>query len=186
MAGLVIITCFSKCLSAHFIISCTCRYRQYPVLWTHADGGHDGKADILSDTKNRCFASPIVGTGAGLVTGFAVSFLLIPAAVKALGIHKLAVEVSFHPAIFLGSIVLVGTTVFLCSRRPAKMAALASPAEAMGYRAGSPGQTHPQNGKTACLVENGREQLQRTGKKDRGLSCFLWQRACLCFCAWSH
>ena len=111
------------------------------------------------------FCVTIVGTGAGLVTGFAVSFLLIPAAVKALGIHKLAVEVSFHPAIFLGSIVLVGTTVFLCSRRPAKMAALASPAEAMGYRAGSPVRRTRKTGRLHVLWRMAGEQLQKDWKK---------------------
>lgn len=163
MAGLVIITCLSAYLLIYNILylSVSGNIRYYGLMQTVGMT----ERQIYCLIQKQMFCVTIVGTGAGLVTGLAVSFFLIPAAVKALGIHKLAVEVSFHPAIFLGSILLVGTTVFLCSRRPAKMAALASPAEAMGYRAGSPVRRTRKTGRLHVLWRMAGEQLQKDWKK---------------------
>lgn len=43
-------------------------------------------------------------------------------------------EVCFHPVVLVVTILLVGITIFLASRKPAKMEAAVSPIEALGYR----------------------------------------------------
>ena len=43
-------------------------------------------------------------------------------------------EVRFHPVVLVVTILLVGITIFLASRKPTKMAAAVSPIEALGYR----------------------------------------------------
>ena len=61
---------------------------------------------------------------------------LIPVVVKSLGIKSGYVGtdmVRFHPVVLLATILLVGVTIFLASRKPAKMAADISPIEALGY-----------------------------------------------------
>ena len=43
-------------------------------------------------------------------------------------------EVRFHPVVLVVTILLVGITIFLACRKPAKMAVAVSPIEALGYR----------------------------------------------------
>lgn len=43
-------------------------------------------------------------------------------------------EVCFHPVVLVVTILLVGITIFLAIRKPAKMEAAVSPIEALGYR----------------------------------------------------
>ncbi len=78
-----------------------------------------------------------IGILGGILAGGGLSFILIPEIVKSLGIRAGrigGIEVSFHPAVFLATIFLVGVTVFAAGRKPAKTAAASSPMEALGYR----------------------------------------------------
>ncbi|MCH1978180.1 ABC transporter permease [Lawsonibacter sp. OA9] len=163
MAGLVIITCISAYLLIYNILylSVSGNIRYYGLMQTV--GMTERQIYCLIQKQMLCVT--IIGTGAGLLAGFAVSYLLIPAVVRALGIHKLAVEISFHPAVFLGTILFVGITVFLCSRRPAKIAASVSPVEAMRYRAGSPRRLSRRTGRLHVLWRMAGEQLQKDWKK---------------------
>ncbi len=79
------------------------------------------------------------GTGilGGILFGSGLSFVLIPEIVKSLGIRagKIGgIEVSFHPAVFLLTILFIGATVAAASRKPVRTAVMSSPMEALGYR----------------------------------------------------
>ena len=74
----------------------------------------------------------IVGAGGivlGIAGGCGISFFVIPSLVKAFGIRD-KVQVVFHPVIFVLTILLVVATIYIGSRKPAKIAVTVSPIEA--------------------------------------------------------
>ena len=77
----------------------------------------------------------IVGAGGivlGIAGGCGISFFVIPSLVKAFGIRD-KVQVVFHPAIFVLTVLLVAATIYIGSRKPAKIAVTVSPIEANRY-----------------------------------------------------
>lgn len=75
-----------------------------------------------------------IGLPLGLVAGFAVSWLLLPAVMKFFSYSGLnAAEVSISPLIFVIAALFTILTVFISTRKPAKKAAKVSPLEAIRY-----------------------------------------------------
>lgn len=131
LAGLVLITCFSAYLLIYNIlyISVSSNVRYYGLLQTVGMTGRQIYQLVLRQML-------IVGAGGiagGLLFGTLTSFVLIPEAVKVLGIRKAEISIAFHPGIFFLSIVIAGGTIYLGSRKPAKKATEVSPVEALGY-----------------------------------------------------
>lgn len=132
LAGLVLITCFSAYLLIYNIlyISVSSNVRHYGLLQTVGMTGRQ----IYQMVLRQMFMVGACGIAGGILLGMLTSFLLIPEAVKVLGIQKEEISIAFHPAVFLLSILIAGGTIYLGSRKPAKKATEVSPVEALGYR----------------------------------------------------
>ena len=133
--GLSAVTCLCVYLLIYNImyLSVAGKVRYYGLLQTV---GMTEK-QIKRMMKEQMLLIGSAGTVLGCLSGGLVSFFLIPVVVKSLGIKSGYVGagmVRFHPAVLLATILLVGVTIFLASRKPAKMAADISPIEALGYR----------------------------------------------------
>ncbi len=109
-----------------------------------------------------------IGILGGLLLGSGLSFVLIPGIVRSLGIRAGKVggiEVSFHPAVFLLTVLFTGATVFAAGRKPARTAVLSSPMEALGYRPVSRIRKNrrTKRGKLICWMA--KEQIGKDKKK---------------------
>lgn len=148
IAGLVLITCLCAYLLIYNImyLAVAGKIRYYGLLQTIGMTGRQ----IRRLVYRQMFLIGGIGTAGGLLAGSIVSFFLIPFVIKTLGIQSQKaseITVTFHPAIFLLTVILTGATVYTAARKPAKTAVSYSPMEALGYR--------PQAGKT----------IRRTAKK---------------------
>lgn len=162
LAGLIIMTCLSAYLLIYNILylSVSGSIRYYGLLQTV---GMTGK-QIRRLIQRQMLMIGTAGTAGGILLGSAVSFFLIPKVVKLMGIRD-EVEVAFHPAVFLLSVAVAAATIYLGSRRPARIADSVSPLEALGYRAVSGNKPSHKTGKGNILWRMAREQLGRDKKK---------------------
>lgn len=134
MAGIVLVTCFCAYLLIYNImyLSVAGNIRYYGLLQTI---GMTGRQISMFMRRQMLLAGTMGVTGGVLCGGF-VSLFLIPAVVKTMGIRTKqagAVQVSFHPAIFLFTIIFTGITIWVAGRKPIKTAIRCSPVEALGY-----------------------------------------------------
>ncbi len=127
------------CLCAYLLIynimylSVSGNIRYYGLLQTV---GMTGKQVCRLVQRQMTFLAA-AGIAAGLFLGSLVSFFLIPTIVKSLGIYlgkSDKILITFHPGVILLAVFLTGLTVFLAGRKPAKMAVMVSPVEALGHR----------------------------------------------------
>lgn len=130
--GLVAVTCISAYLLIYNImyLSVSGNIRYYGLLRTVGMTGRQIHQFVI---RQMCFLGGM-GIAAGLILGTVMSFQIIPRVVKILGIRQNDIQISFHPGIFLLSVLMVGITVWLGSRKPARMATAVSPMEALGHR----------------------------------------------------
>lgn len=163
MGGLAVVTCFCAYLLIYNImyLSVSGNIRYYGLLQTV---GMTGK-QIYRLVFRQMLLVGTIGTGSGLLLGTAVSFFLIPGVVKTLGIRGEEIQIVFHPLIFLVSILLVGVTIYLGSRKPVRIAAQISPVEAIRYRRYSGKRTTHKSGKGSVLRRMAKEQLSKDRKK---------------------
>ncbi len=133
LLALVICVCAYLLIYNMMYLSIAGNIRYYGLLQTIGMTGRQ----IYSLMRRQMLLIGGIGLGGGIILGCALSFFLIPAVVKSLGIRASnigGIEISFHPAIFLLTMILVGITVFAASQKPAKIAVMCSPIEALGYR----------------------------------------------------
>lgn len=135
IAGIVVVTCLSAYLLIYNImyLSVAGNIRYYGLLQTI---GMTGK-QIRSLIKKQMIWIGGIGISLGLFFGFFVSFSLIPVAIESLGMKQEQtgqVQVVFHPAVFLLTILLTGFSVWYAARKPMRLAESSSPIEALGYR----------------------------------------------------
>lgn len=163
LLGLVFITCLSAYLLIYNImyLSVSGNVRYYGLLQTI---GMTGKQVYRFIQKQMLFVGSI-GIAAGILAGVAASFGLIPTIIRTLGIHGDDISVAFHPVIFLLTLLISVVTIYIGSKKPAKMAMQITPIEALGYRPQTSGsRTHKaKNGK--LLWRMAWEQLCRDKKK---------------------
>lgn len=130
---------FMICLSAYLLI--------YNIMYLSVAGNirYYGLLQTIGMTQRQIlwFINAqillIGGTGitGGLLSGSLISFGLVPAVIRSLGItegRSERVMISFYPAVFLLTLLLTAVTIWLAGRKPAKIAAKCSPVEALGYR----------------------------------------------------
>lgn len=163
MLGLIFVTC----LSAYLLI--------YNILYLSVSGNvrYYGLLQTIGMTEKQVYSLVqrqmllIGGTGilAGMLAGTAVSFGLIPAVVKLLGIREVAISISFHPVIFLLTLLISGLTVYVGSLEPARMATRITPMEALGYRPQTGKKDSHKIGTGSLLWRMAREQLCKDKKK---------------------
>lgn len=163
MLGLIFVTC----LSAYLLI--------YNILYLSVSGNvrYYGLLQTIGMTEKQVYSLVqrqmllIGGTGifAGMLAGTAVSFGLIPAVVKLLGIREADISISFHPVIFLLTLLISGLTVYVGSLEPARMATRITPMEALGYRPQTGKKDSHKIGTGSLLWRMAREQLCKDKKK---------------------
>ena len=166
IAGIVVVTCLSAYLLIYNImyLSVAGNIRYYGLLQTI---GMTGK-QIRSLIKKQMIWIGGIGTSLGLFLGFFVSFSLIPVAIESLGMKQEQtgqVQVVFHPAVFLLTILLTGFSVWYAARKPMRLAESSSPIEALGYRPVSGIRKGHTTKKGNLIRRMAVEQLTRNKKK---------------------
>lgn len=135
MAGLIMATCLCAYLLIYNVLylSVAGNIRYYGLLQTVGMTGRQVKQFM----RRQMISIGTIGIMAGLLLGSAVSFFLIPVVIHSLGIRSGTagkIQIAFHPAIFLFTILLAGVTIFIAAREPTRKAVSISPVEALGYR----------------------------------------------------
>lgn len=145
IAGIVLLTCLCAYLLIYNImhLSVTGNVRYYGLLQTVGMTGRQVSSLIL----NQVLFLGIGGLASGTLLGAGVSFFIIPSVVKSLGIRQDNIPVAFHPVILLTEVLLVGVTVWLAGRKPAKIAAAVTPVEALSYCPASVGKRRHKTGR---------------------------------------
>lgn len=166
IAGIVVVTCLSAYLLIYNImyLSVAGNIRYYGLLQTI---GMTGK-QIRSLIKKQMIWIGGIGISLGLFLGFFVSFSLIPVAIESLGMKQEQtgqVQVVFHPAVFLLTILLTGFSVWYAARKPLRLAESSSPIEALGYRPVSGIRKGHTTKKGNLIRRMAVEQLTRNKKK---------------------
>lgn len=166
IAGIVAVTCLSAYLLIYNImyLSVAGNIRYYGLLQTI---GMTGK-QIRSLIKKQMIWIGGIGISLGLFLGFFVSFSLIPVAIESLGMKQEQtgqVQVVFHPAVFLLTILLTGFSVWYAARKPMCLAESSSPIEALGYRPVSGIRKGHTTKKGNLIRRMAVEQLTRNKKK---------------------
>lgn len=163
LLGLIFVTCLSAYLLIYNILylSVSGNVRYYGLLQTI---GMTGKQVYRLVLKQMLFIGG-VGVTAGMLAGVLTSFGLIPAIVRTLGIREADISITFHPVIFLLTILIASLTVYAGCQKPAKMATGITPIEALGYRPQNVKKLSHKTGKGNLLWRMAREQLCRDKKK---------------------
>ena len=166
LGGLIAVTCLCAYLLIYNImyLSVAGKVRYFGLLQTVGMT----ERQIKKLLKEQMLLIGTAGIVSGYVAGGMVSFFLIPLIVKTMGIRKKYVGsamVRFHPVILLATIVLVGVTIHLASRKPAKMAANISPIEALGYRPIRRRKKIRKSGKGTIVGKLSREQFAKDKKR---------------------
>lgn len=90
---------------------------------------------IKKIVKGQVFRLSIIGIPIGLIIGGVVSFNLIPMALGRFSSKSslMPSDISFNPLIFIGATLFSLITISLSCRKPAKIASIISPTEALRY-----------------------------------------------------
>lgn len=166
MIGMVCITCFCAYLLIYNVmyLSVAGNVRYYGLMQTIGMTGRQ----VYRLVQRQMMLIGMAGIVGGIVLGSSVSFLLIPAIVKIMGIRtKQAgqIEVAFHPAVFLLTVLVSGLTVYIAGRKPAKMATDISPIEALGYQTTAVKKKRRKTGKGYMTWRMAKQQITRDKKK---------------------
>lgn len=163
MAGLILITCFSAYLLIYNImyLSVSGNIRYYGLLQTVGMSGRQ----IRSLIQKQMLLMGAVGIGIGIIAGSVVSLFLIPEIIKLLGIQTGDIQIAFHPAIFVLTLIITGLTIYSGSRKPAKLAVSISPIEATGYRPLNGQKVTRRTGKGKLMWRMAKDQLTKDKKK---------------------
>jgi putative ABC transport system permease protein len=163
MTGVIAVTCLCAYLLIYNImyLSVSGNIRCYGLLQTV---GMTGRQIYRLVQRQMMFVGTI-GIGGGILLGAAASFFVIPGVVKTFGIREEDVRIVFHPMIFLFSILVAALTVYLGSRKPARIATKISPVEALGYQTVWGKQTTQKSGKGSLAGRLARNQIRKDKKK---------------------
>ncbi|QDW73292.1 ABC transporter permease [Lachnospiraceae bacterium KGMB03038] len=181
LCGIALVTCFCAYLLIYNILylSVSGNVRYYGLLQTIGMTG----SQIRGLLRRQMLLLGSGGILAGLALGSGVSFVLIPSVVRFLGVREEAgkIQIAFHPAVFALTILLAAITIWIGSRKPARMAEAISPIEALGYRPSGGRKSSRKTAKGKLLWRMALEQLKKDKKKSvvitlslaAGLSVFL-------------
>lgn len=166
IVGLAFITCLCAYLLIYnmMYLSVAGNIRYYGLLQTI---GMTGK-QIYRLMRRQMLLIGAIGMVGGMAAGCGISFFLIPSVVKALGVRMGKtgnIVVSFHPAIFVFTMLLIGVTIAFAGHKPAKTAVMCSPMEALGYRSAKTVRKSRKTGRGSLLWRMAREQMAKDKKK---------------------
>ena len=128
--------CFMICLSAYLLIynilylSVSGKIRYYGLLQTLGMT----KRQLVRLIRKQIWMVAVTGIMAGIVLGISVSLLLVPYAVKVLGISLGNTGLCFYPEVLALSIFVTVLAVVCGVRKPVHIAAGVTPVEAVKYR----------------------------------------------------
>lgn len=101
--------------------------------------GTTGK-QIRKLVKKQIIRLAILGIPTGLIVSIAASFALVPYAMRLFNTGEyedvMPGTISFHPVIYIGTILFALITIIISCRKPAKLAGNVSPIEALRYSEG--------------------------------------------------
>lgn len=163
LAGLILIICFCAYLLIYNILylSVSENVRFYGLLQTIGMTG----GQIRKFIKWQMCMIGGEGILCGILIGSAVSFGIVPVIVKAIGIRKDFIEITFQFWVFFLAVLLTGVTIWAGSRKPIRQASEISPVEALGYRP-IKGRKKLKKGKRGrLLLRMAREQITKDRKK---------------------
>lgn len=112
-----------------FQISVVKDIRYYGLLKTIGTTGRQ----IRKIVRRQAWKLAVAGIPLGLVTGFFVGKGIVPLAVERSAYQGSDVQVSLNPWIFAGAILFSLATVWISTRKPARIAGRVSPIEAVRY-----------------------------------------------------
>lgn len=166
LIGIAVVTCLCAYLLIYNImyLSVTGNIRHFGLLQTIGMTGRQ----VRQLMKRQLLLVGGIGVVGGMAIGAGVSFFLIPAVVRSLGIRKGQVEeitITFHPVMILLAVFLIGITIWIAGRKPTKIAVMCSPIEALGYHPVSGTKQSRKTGKGTVICRMAKEQLTRNKKK---------------------
>lgn len=167
MIGIILITCLCAYLLIYNImyLSVSGNIRYYGLLQTVGMTGRQ----VYRFVQRQMGMIGIAGTAGGLITGGAVSFLIVPSIARSLSGYTAIegrVDVSFHPAAVILTVVVTALTVYIGSRKPAKLATSVSPVDALRYRRAASGKRGCKNtGKGSIILRMAKQQIFGDRKK---------------------
>ena len=137
LCGLCFVTCLCACLVIYNImyLSVAGNVRYYGLLQTVGMTGRQIRRMI---GRQMLFLGG-AGILTGILAGCGVSFFLFPSVIRFLGIRSGTageIRITLNPAVLFLTVLLAWATVWIGSRKPAKMASSVSPVEAAGYQPG--------------------------------------------------
>ena len=164
--GLSLVTCLCAYLLIYNImyLSVAGNIRYYGLLQTIGMTGRQ----VYRLIKRQLFIVGGIGLAGGVLLGSGVSFLVVPSVIKSLGIRMGrggGITVSFHPLILLLTILLTGITVYGAGRKPAKIAVMCSPMEALGYRPAAGSRRRSRSGGSAVRDVSEPARIWRMAKE---------------------
>ena len=128
--------CFMICLSAYLLIynilylSVSGKIRYYGLLQTLGMI----KKQLVRLIRKQIWMVAVTGIIAGIILGISVSLILVPYAMKALGISLGNTGLCFYPEVLAFSIFVTVIAIVCGVRKPIHMAADVTPVEAVKYR----------------------------------------------------
>lgn len=131
LAGAVLVILITGYLIIYniFQISVMSEIRYYGLLKTVGTTRAQLKRLIL----RQAMMLSVIGIPIGLLIGYGIGKLALPMAMSVSDTGNMKIELQFHPAIILFSVIFSAFTVFLSCRKPGKMAGNVSPIEAVRY-----------------------------------------------------
>lgn len=166
MIGFIFMICFSAYLLIYNImyLSVAGNIRYYGLLQTIGMT----QRQILWFIDAQILWIGGIGITGGLLLGCGISFGLVPAIIRSLGIttgQSESVMISFYPAVFLLTLVFTAFTIWMASRKPAKIAAKCSPMEALGYRPSARIKKGHRTAKGSLLWRMAKEQVTKDKRR---------------------
>lgn len=118
------------------------------------------KAQLKRLIQRQAMILSLIGIPIGLVIGYGIGKLALPAAMRISDTGNMKIELQFHPMILVFSIGFSALTVFLSFRRPGKIAGNVSPIEAVRYTEGVKKQKKNQHRTSEKLTKKYKEKRQ--------------------------
>ncbi len=128
--------CFIICLSAYLLtynilyLSVSGKIRYYGLLQTLGMT----KKQLVRLVRRQILLVGVAGMTAGILLGISVSLILVPYAVKILGISLGNTGFCFYPEVLALSILITAAAILCGVRKPVQIAAGVTPVEAVKYR----------------------------------------------------
>ncbi len=142
-----------------FYISVSRDIRFYGLLKTIGTTNKQLKSIVRKQAEFLC----IIGIPIGLISGFLLSFVLVPIVMQTTTIHNYGV--SANPAVFIGGALFTFITVMISCIKPCRYAAKISPIDAIRYNEAQSDKKHKKKTAKITPFRMAFDNIKRTPKK---------------------